>query len=136
MRILVVEDDPAFRDSLVRGLRQAGHAVDAAGTVVEALAKLGLEPYDAVVLDISLPDGSGLDLARTLRRGGSNVLILAATATPCPTAWPVSMPAPTTTWSNCLPSKNCWRGSGRSTGVRLTIVRWIAELHGGTLVLS
>ena len=80
MRILVVEDDPAFRDSLARGLRQAGHAVDAAGTVAESLAKLGLEPYDAVVLDISLPDGSGLDLARTLRRGGSNVLILAATA--------------------------------------------------------
>ena len=80
MRILVVEDDPAFRDSLVRGLRQAGHAVDAAATVAESLAKLGLETYEAVVLDISLPDGSGLDLARTLRRTGSTVLILAATA--------------------------------------------------------
>jgi DNA-binding response OmpR family regulator len=80
MRILVVEDDPAFRDSLVRGLRQAGHAVDPAATVAESLAKLALETYEAVVLDISLPDGSGLDLARTLRRGGSDVLILAATA--------------------------------------------------------
>ncbi len=54
--------------------------MDGAVTVAEALSKLGVDTYDAVVLDISLPDGSGLDLARTLRRTGSTVLILAATA--------------------------------------------------------
>ncbi|MDX2060963.1 MAG: response regulator, partial [Gemmatimonadales bacterium] len=70
MRILVVEDEPQLRDSLTRGLRQGGHAVDSAGGVAEALSKLGLDPYDALVLDLNLPDGSGLDLARTLRKTG------------------------------------------------------------------
>lgn len=80
MRILVVEDEPQLRDSLTRGLRQGGHAVDSAGGVAEALSKLGLDPYDALVLDLNLPDGSGLDLARTLRKTGANVIILALTA--------------------------------------------------------
>ncbi|MGE0442754.1 MAG: response regulator transcription factor [Gemmatimonadales bacterium] len=80
MRILVVEDEPQLLDSLVRGLQQAGHATDASCSVQTALAKLGLDPYDAMVLDLNLPDGSGLDLARTLRRNGAGIIILALTA--------------------------------------------------------
>ena len=80
MRILVVEDEPTLQDSLVRGLRHAGHAVDSAGTIAQALSKLGFDPYDALVLDLGLPDGSGLDLARTLRQTGANLMILALTA--------------------------------------------------------
>lgn len=80
MRILVVEDEPTLQDSLVRGLRNAGHAVDAAGSIAQALSKLGLDPYEALVLDLGLPDGSGLDLARTLRQTGASLMILALTA--------------------------------------------------------
>jgi two-component system copper resistance phosphate regulon response regulator CusR len=80
VRILVVEDEALLQDSLARGLRQAGHAVDTAGSLREALSKLGLDPYDALVLDLNLPDGSGLDLARTLRKTGASLIILALTA--------------------------------------------------------
>ena len=66
MRILVVEDEAALADALGRGLRQAAHAVDLAPTLAVARTKLALEEYDAMVLDLGLPDGSGLTLAREL----------------------------------------------------------------------
>ncbi|MHB1330151.1 MAG: response regulator transcription factor [Gemmatimonadales bacterium] len=80
MRLLVVEDEPQLLDSLLRGLRSAGHAVDGASTIGLAFDKLGRDPYDGVVLDLNLPDGSGLDLARRLREDGANLMILALTA--------------------------------------------------------
>ncbi len=80
MRLLVVEDEPQLLDSLLRGLRSAGHAVDGASTIGLAADKLGRDPYDGVVLDLNLPDGSGLDLARRLRDGGAQLVILALTA--------------------------------------------------------
>ncbi len=80
MRLLVVEDEPQLLDSLLRGLRSAGHAVDGASTIGLAIDKLGRDPYDGVVLDLNLPDGSGLDLARRLRDDGAQLIILALTA--------------------------------------------------------
>jgi len=80
MRILVVEDESALAQSLAKGLRQAAHAVDLAPTLAEARTKLALEPYDAVVLDLGLPDGSGLTLAREIRGRGDRVTILMLTA--------------------------------------------------------
>jgi two-component system copper resistance phosphate regulon response regulator CusR len=80
MRILVVEDESALAQSLAKGLRQAAHAVDLAPTLAEARTKLALEPYDAVVLDLGLPDGSGLTLAREIRGRGDRVTILVLTA--------------------------------------------------------
>jgi two-component system copper resistance phosphate regulon response regulator CusR len=80
MRILVVEDESALAQSLAKGLRQAAHAVDLAPTLAEARTKLALEPYDAVVLDLGLPDGSGLTLAREIRGRGDRVPILVLTA--------------------------------------------------------
>jgi two-component system copper resistance phosphate regulon response regulator CusR len=80
MRILVVEDEAALAQSLAKGLRQAAHAVDVAPTLAEARTKLALEPYDGVVLDLGLPDGSGLTLAREIRGRGDRVPILVLTA--------------------------------------------------------
>jgi len=80
MRILVVEDEAALADALGRGLRQAAHAVDVAPTLAAARTKLALEEYDAMVLDLGLPDGSGLTLARELRDAGSRLAILVLTA--------------------------------------------------------
>ena len=79
MRILVVEDDEILRDGLMSGLQLEGMTVDAVEGCEEA--RVGLSPeHEAVVLDIALPDGSGLDLLREWRRRGVSVPILLLTA--------------------------------------------------------
>jgi DNA-binding response OmpR family regulator len=80
MRLLVVEDESALAASLAKGLRQAAHAVDLAPTLAEARSRMAREHYDGVVLDLGLPDGSGLALAREIRGGGNRVPILVLTA--------------------------------------------------------
>lgn len=69
-RVLVVEDDPVVARVLAIALRQAGHEVHWAKGFAEG--KRALEgPFDAIVLDINLPGGSGLDLLKDLREKGS-----------------------------------------------------------------
>jgi DNA-binding response OmpR family regulator len=80
MRILVVEDESALAASLAKGLRQAAHAVDLAPTLAEARVRMAMERYDGVLLDLGLPDGSGLVLAREIRSRGDRVPILVLTA--------------------------------------------------------
>jgi DNA-binding response OmpR family regulator len=69
MRLLVVEDEADLVSALRVGLGRAGYAVDTALTVAAAEAKLAVEPYDLVVLDLMLPDGDGFELCRRLRSG-------------------------------------------------------------------
>ncbi|MGC7094563.1 response regulator transcription factor [Amycolatopsis lurida] len=69
MRVLVVEDEEGLVSALRTGLVRAGYAVDAAGTVREATAKLACTAYDLMILDIMLPDSDGLSLCRAVRRG-------------------------------------------------------------------
>ncbi|MCF8478981.1 MAG: response regulator transcription factor [Rhodospirillum sp.] len=80
MRLLLVEDQPALgpltRDHLVA----ARFTVDLVTTVEEAEAALATTPYDLVILDLSLPDGDGLELVRRLRANKGTVPVLAATA--------------------------------------------------------
>lgn len=80
MRILVVEDDPILCNGLRTGLSLTGATVDAVGTCEEADAAMATARYSAVILDIMLPDGSGLDLLRKLRsrRDTTPVLLLTA----------------------------------------------------------
>ncbi|MGH2711692.1 MAG: response regulator transcription factor [Actinomycetota bacterium] len=80
MRVLVVEDEVKMAGLLKRGLEEEGYAVDTAANGSEALW-LGAEtPYDAVVLDIMLPDLDGFEVCRRLREAGrwSPVLMLTA----------------------------------------------------------
>lgn len=80
MRILVVDDDPELADLLQRALARDGHALELAGSIAEAEAcALGAEP-DVVVLDVGLPDGSGLELCRGWRAAGRKTPILLLTA--------------------------------------------------------
>ena len=81
MHLLVVEDDARLSRLLKRLLTQDRHVVETALTAEEGLeiANSGLE-LDAVILDVGLPDRSGFDVARTLRKGGSAVPILMLTA--------------------------------------------------------
>ncbi len=80
MRLLLVEDDIHLSETLRRDLSRAGFAVDVARNGVDA-AHLGeVEPYDLVVLDLGLPDKSGLDVLRGWRAAGNTVPVLVLTA--------------------------------------------------------
>lgn len=80
MRILVVEDDPMLATGLRRALQRAGYAVDLTSTCEEATAALRAQPYALALLDLGLPDGSGLDALRALRarRDPTPVIIVTA----------------------------------------------------------
>jgi two-component system OmpR family response regulator len=80
MRILIAEDDPNLADALRRGLRKAGHAVDWASNGGEADAALGIHEFDLLVLDLSLPKMSGLDVLKRLRARRSRLPVLILTA--------------------------------------------------------
>ena len=81
MRILVVDDDAAVRDSLRRALQLEGYEVRLAGDGSEALARLeGDADADAVVLDVLMPRVDGLEVCRRLRSAGNAVPVLMLTA--------------------------------------------------------
>ena len=71
MRILVVEDDVGIADGLQANLQQRGYAVDWCDTVAHAWAALQAEPFDAVLLDLGLPDGDGGTLLQRLRQASA-----------------------------------------------------------------
>jgi two-component system, OmpR family, response regulator MprA len=80
MRILVVDDDPAVRESLRRSLSFNGYDVDVAGDGAEALARIGSLQPDALVIDVMMPRLDGLDATRALRTAGNDLPILVLTA--------------------------------------------------------
>jgi len=82
MKILVVDDDAAVRESLRRALQLEGYEVELAADGAEALDRLKLDGAapDALVLDVSMPRLDGLEVCRRLRRGGSAVPVLMLTA--------------------------------------------------------
>lgn len=80
MRFLIVEDDAVLRNVLTRSLTDAGHRIDPAATRAEAESFLLVQPYDAVVLDLNLPDGSGLTTLKEVRRSGNTTPVLVLTA--------------------------------------------------------
>jgi DNA-binding response OmpR family regulator len=77
--VLVVEDEPAIVEPLVEALAREGFATHTAGTVARALEQARRVDPDLVLLDLMLPDGSGLDVCRELRRD-SQVPIIMLTA--------------------------------------------------------
>ena len=81
MRILVVDDERAVRESLRRALELEGYEVELAGDGEEALRWLEskAEP-DALILDVLMPGIDGLEVCRRLRRGGSRLPVLMLTA--------------------------------------------------------
>ncbi len=84
MRLLLVEDDEMLGAALRAGLRQDNHAVDWVRSADEAdtawIAAGKTASYDAVVLDLGLPDGSGLDLLKRARQRRIVTPVLIATA--------------------------------------------------------
>jgi two-component system, OmpR family, response regulator QseB len=80
MRILVIEDDAVLLDGLKVGLGLAGFAADTVCTLCDARAAIECDSFDAIVLDLMLPDGSGLDLLRCLRAASNRTPVLLLTA--------------------------------------------------------
>ena len=80
MKVLVVDDDAAVRNSLDRALRLNGYEVDLAVDGVDALNQVNIEPPDAMVLDVLMPNMDGLEVCRRLRSFGDQTPILMLTA--------------------------------------------------------
>jgi two-component system, OmpR family, response regulator len=80
MRALIVEDEPRMRDLIRRGLEAEGLSADVAGSGEEALWMTKAHDYDAVVLDVMLPDLDGFEACRQLRAAGVWAPVLMLTA--------------------------------------------------------
>lgn len=80
MRILVVDDHLETRQLVARNLERAGHGVKSVGDCADASSAIAEAPFDVIVLDVMLPDGSGLDLCARLRLEGVEVPVLLLTA--------------------------------------------------------
>lgn len=80
MRLLIVEDDTALRQSLAGSLRAAGFAVDEAATAAEGEYFAAEFAVQLAIVDLGLPDRSGVELVTRLRAGGATFPILILTA--------------------------------------------------------
>jgi two-component system OmpR family response regulator len=81
MKILVIEDDPQALEMIRFALAEGGHAVDAAMTGDDGLFYARTNPYDAIVLDLMLPDVNGIEIVARLRKEQRSVPVLMLTAT-------------------------------------------------------
>ena len=126
MRLLIAEGDPYLRDVLVRGLLDLAYAVDATGNGAEALTMAVVHDFDALVLDILLPEKDGLTICRGLRARGVMVPILLLTSRdavddriggldagadsrrwPC-SWWNWSAGTTSSSWMRGVPSSSSW----------------------------
>ena len=76
MHILVVEDERALCETIVRSLRRLAYSVDFCYDGDKALALLGVEQYDLVLLDLNLPGADGMTVLRTLRQKDRDTKVL------------------------------------------------------------
>lgn len=80
MRILIVEDDETLGLATAQSLMLAGYATDLAANVADALHMLQVEHFDALVLDLGLPDRDGYEVLRHLRKNEKSIPVLILTA--------------------------------------------------------
>ncbi len=80
MKILIVEDEKALSDSIVSFLNQEEYRCEQAYTHDEAIIKVGLYEYDCVLLDLMLPDGSGLEILHEIKQKSPNTGVIIVSA--------------------------------------------------------
>src|SRR5246127_1369793 len=80
MRLLIVEDNEELAELLAKGLRTAGYEADILSSIEEARSVLETTFYAALILDLGLPDGDGLELLRELRHRNNPIPVLVLTA--------------------------------------------------------
>lgn len=80
MKILIIEDEAALRDTIAASLEQEQYIVETAHDYDSALEKTGIYEYDCILLDIGLPGGSGLSILEELKKENKNdgVIIISA----------------------------------------------------------
>ena len=80
MKILVVEDEPALADSIARYLREEGYVCSVSNNYADAHQAIHVYEYDCVLVDIMLPDGSGMDLVDEMKKleGETGIIIISA----------------------------------------------------------
>src|SRR3954463_15351041 len=81
MRALVVDDDATLTTLVKRLLEEDGYAVDVAGNAADGRTLAMVNDYDAIVLDLILPDGNGIPILQGLRRDGKKTPIIVLTGT-------------------------------------------------------
>lgn len=80
MRVLMIEDDAALANALTEALKRRGIHSDVAGGIEDARQMLEAARYAAILLDLGLPDGDGLDLVRSLRAHNNPIPVIAVSA--------------------------------------------------------
>ena len=80
MRLLIIEDNTVLRESLAQYMREASFLVDSTGTGDEGLWYATEHPYDAILLDLMLPEIDGMEILRKLRKKGTDTFILVISA--------------------------------------------------------
>lgn len=80
MRLLIVEDAEDVCEAIAESLTRVGHVCDKARTLGDARQFLAVQPFDLVILDINLPDGSGYDLLKEMRARGETLAVIMLTA--------------------------------------------------------
>ena len=80
MRILVVEDEKNLNEVIVKHLKKQGYSVDSCYSGSDALYFLDMSSYDAVLLDVILPEKNGFDVLGEMRRAGNDTPVLMLTA--------------------------------------------------------
>lgn len=80
MRILLIEDDHILADFMIKGLQQAGYAVDHAAEGHQGLALALTEPYDAGIVDLMLPGIDGFTIIAKMRQKGINTPLIILSA--------------------------------------------------------
>lgn len=80
MKILIVEDEKGLADSILSYLKMSGHVCEQASDYRSAEEKIGLYKYDCALIDINLPDGSGLEIVKQLKKGNepTGIIIISA----------------------------------------------------------
>ena len=80
MKILIIEDEPELRKSMKQYLHQEGYVIESASDYSKALEKIEVYDYDCILVDITLPQGSGLDIIKQLKQNHSKAGIIIISA--------------------------------------------------------
>lgn len=80
MKVLIVEDEPGLMESIHSYLSEEGYDCESAATLKEAEERISLYLYDCLLIDVNLPDGSGLDLIKPAKKRNSNAGIIIVSA--------------------------------------------------------
>jgi DNA-binding response OmpR family regulator len=80
MKILIIEDEPELRKSMKQYLHQEGYVIESASDYSKALEKIEVYDYDCILVDITLPQGNGLDIIKQLKQNHSKAGIIIISA--------------------------------------------------------